>query len=259
MIERQRTEHPADPLPLAGKTALVTGGSRGIGRELALALAGIGADLVLNYAGNDAMAEETRRAVAELGRRCLTAKVDLSDSDCAVRMAALAEQVDILVLNASLQIRRPWQQITAEEMERQISCNFRANLLLIQQYAPAMTERRWGRIITVGSVQEARPHPDMLVYSSTKAALTHMARSLAVQLAPYGVTVNSIAPGVILTDRNTVALQDEAYQQAVLARIPLGDFGQPSDFAGLIRLLCTEEGRYITGQNLFVDGGMSIG
>lgn len=243
---------------LIGKTALITGGSRGIGRAFALELAKNGADMVINFVGHVEEAEKVKEEIEQFGRECILAKVDLSRSDCADEMYKAVQKVDILVLNASVQFRNHWQKITLEEVEKQTNCNFRAALLLIQKFTPSMMERHWGRIVTVGSVQEAKPHPDMLVYSSLKAAVTLMARSLAVQLAPNGITVNSIAPGVILTDRNIDALIDPAYFASVLEKIPVGFCGETQDCAGILKLLCSEEGRYITGQNLFVDGGMGV-
>ncbi|MDF2922272.1 MAG: short-chain dehydrogenase [Paenibacillaceae bacterium] len=243
---------------LNGKTALVTGASRGIGRELALMLAAEGADVAVNYYGRDHEAGEVKEAVEQMGRRCILLKADLAGADCAAKLTQLLPSADILILNASIQYRAPWQDITLEQYERQFQCNVRSALLLIQAYAPAMLERHWGRIITIGSVQEARPHPDMLVYASTKAALRHMARSLAAQFAPDGVTVNSVAPGVILTDRNSEALSDPSYHQSILDKIPAGFCGETQDCAGVVKLLCSEAGRYVTGQNWFVDGGMSL-
>jgi NAD(P)-dependent dehydrogenase (short-subunit alcohol dehydrogenase family) len=121
-----------------------------------------------------------------------------------------------------------------------------------------MQRAKWGRILTIGSVQQARPHPEMLVYSATKAALANLVRSLAPQLARDGVTINNLAPGAIATGRNAEVLADEAYLRKVLAKIPLGYVGESHDCAGLAVILCSEAGRYITGQNVFVDGGMSL-
>ena len=164
----------------------------------------------------------------------------------------------MLVLNASVQCRNPWQNITEEECNRQLNCNFVSSLLLIQSVAEYMKERKWGRIVTVGSVQEAKPHPDMLVYSASKAAQTNMMQSLALQLASYGITVNNVAPGVIYTDRNLQVLSDPVYAKKVTDSIPVGFYGEPRDCAGIVSLLCSEEGRYITGQSIFVDGGKSV-
>jgi NAD(P)-dependent dehydrogenase (short-subunit alcohol dehydrogenase family) len=121
-----------------------------------------------------------------------------------------------------------------------------------------MKENGWGRIITIGSVQQTKPHPDMLIYSASKAAQENMVRSLSLQLAPFGITVNNVAPGVIATDRNVQALSDAEYAQKVRDSIPAGFYGQPEDCAGIVSLLCSGDGRYITGQSIFVDGGKSI-
>ena len=121
-----------------------------------------------------------------------------------------------------------------------------------------MQKNKWGRIITIGSVQEKKPHPDMLIYSSTKAATTLMAQSLALRFADSGVTVNSVAPGVILTDRNTDALSDAEYSKAVKEKIPVGYFGDVEECSGIVSFLCSDKACYITGQNIFVDGGMGI-
>ncbi|WP_211093612.1 SDR family NAD(P)-dependent oxidoreductase [Cohnella fermenti] len=243
---------------LTGKRALITGASRGIGREIALALAAEGADVAINYYGRDREAGEVREAVEAMGGSCILIKADLSRADCAEIMAASLPEADILVLNASVQFRSSWRDMNERELELQLGCNFLAGLRLVQRYAPNMLERGWGRIVTIGSVQEVKPHPDMLIYSCTKAALRQMALSLAPQFASRGVTVNSVAPGVIATDRNAEALGDHEYAERTRSKIPAGIFGEPADCAGVVKLLCSEAGRYITGQNWHVDGGMSL-
>jgi len=129
---------------------------------------------------------------------------------------------------------------------------------LIQKYAPYMQSKRWGRIITVGSVQQQKPHKDMLIYAASKSAQENMARNLAKQLAPFGITVNNVAPGVIETPRNERALADEAYAKQIMDGIPCGHTGVPTDCSGLVLLLCSEEGRYITGDDIYIDGGMKL-
>jgi NAD(P)-dependent dehydrogenase (short-subunit alcohol dehydrogenase family) len=136
--------------------------------------------------------------------------------------------------------------------------NFKASLKLIQKYAPYMQRQKWGRIITVGSVQQRKPHKDMVVYAATKSAQENMARNLAKQLAPFGITVNNVAPGVIETPRNFDALSDKEYAKQVINGIPAGYAGQPQDCAGLVLLLCSEEGRYMTGEDIYMDGGMKL-
>lgn len=121
-----------------------------------------------------------------------------------------------------------------------------------------MQEQRWGRILSIGSVQEAKPHKDMAVYAASKAAQTSLIRNLARQLAPHGITANNIAPGVILTARNTEVLSDEIYAAQVRAMIPTGDFGQADDIAALALLLCSDASGYLTGQSIYADGGLSL-
>lgn len=251
-----------DLLNLAGKRALVTGSSQGIGRAIAVALAEFGADVMVHCARDVTKAEAVRAEIERCGARSGITVADLADPDAAQQihaetLAALGA-VDILVLNASVQIRKPWPEITQDEYRRQVDVNFGACLWLLQQTVPAMQSRRWGRVLTIGSVQQARPHAEMLVYSATKAALENVVRNLAPQLASAGITVNNLAPGAIATGRNEQVLADPAYLRGVLAKIPAGFIGEPCDCAGLAVLLCSEAGRYITGQNLFIDGGMGL-
>lgn len=240
------------------KTAFVTGSSRGIGRAIAIRLAQDGYKVIVHGAGNIAKAEETKRIIEQNGG---TAEVIISDLTDIEKTRALCESiraVDVLVLNASLQYRTPWKEITTKACYEQLNCNFVSSMLLIQAVAPHMQKNAWGRIIMIGSVQEAKPHPDMLVYSASKAAQTNMMKSLSLQLAKDGITVNNVAPGVIYTDRNVEALSDPAYAQKVTDSIPVGFYGEPEDCAGIVSLLCSDEGRYITGQSIFVDGGKSV-
>ena len=240
------------------KKALITGAGRGIGRAIAKKLAEDGFEVYVNYVGDDSRALETKQEIEKSGGSCILAKADLCDKSCAEALYSMTGDIDVLILNASIQYRKKWNEITLDEFDAQINCNLRSALLLIQKYAPYMEKKGWGRIITVGSVQERKPHPDMLVYSSSKAALTLMAQSMSLQLAKSGVTVNSVAPGVIYTDRNTQALSDIEYAQSVREKIPMGFWGEPEDCSGMVSYLCSEDARYITGQNIFLDGGMGI-
>lgn len=240
------------------KKVLVTGSSRGIGRAIAIALAKDGYKVIVHCAGNVAKAEETKAIIEEQGGEAEILVADLCNMDSVKQMASEMRDVDALVLNASLQIRCPWSEISVEECYEQLNCNFISSMLLIQAVVPHMKEQGWGRIVTIGSVQEAKPHPDMLAYSSSKAAQTNMVQSLSLQLAKDGITVNNVAPGVIYTDRNVEALSDVEYAKKVTNSIPVGFYGKPEDCAGIVRLLCSEEGRYITGQSIYVDGGKSV-
>ena len=243
---------------LDGKRALITGSSRGIGSAVALELARAGADVIVHYVSSQRAAEEIAEEIRALGRKADLVQADLSRKNGADGLIQKTGPVDILVLNASVQIRNKWERIDDQQFDTQINCNLRSSLKLIQQAVPAMREKHWGRIVTIGSVQESKPHPDMLVYAASKSAQTLMVRSLALQLAPDGITVNNVAPGVINTDRNAKALSDSDYAQQVMNSIPLRFWGEKEDCAGIVRLLCSQEGRYITGQSIYVDGGKCL-
>ena len=243
---------------LKGKRAFVTGSSRGIGRAIAILLAKCGAEVIVHGANNITKAQETVDVITQNGGKAKAYICDLCDREKVKNIISDIGNVDILVLNASVQIKKKWEDITVEDFDTQVNCNLLASMLLIQSATPYMREQKWGRIVTIGSVQEAKPHPDMLVYSATKTAQTNMVQSLSLQLATDGITVNNVAPGVIYTDRNVEALSDPEYAAKVTASIPVGFYGEPKDCAPMVALLCSEEGRYITGQNIFVDGGKSV-
>lgn len=238
---------------LKGKRALITGSTQGIGLEIAKCLLAFGAEVFINGSNP----EKAERALKSVPGATL-ALCDLSRPDAAEILHGVTGEIDILVSNASVQYRTPWDKIEDAELERQIDINFKAALRLIQKYAPGMCERGFGRIITVGSVQQEVPHKDMLIYAAMKSAQENMVRNLAKQLAPHGVTVNNVAPGVIETPRNTEALADKEYAKRVIEGIPVGYAGAPEDVSGLVLLLSSKEGRYITGENIYVDGGMKL-
>ncbi len=240
------------------KVALVTGSSRGIGRAIAIRLAKDGYRVIVHGADNVEKANEVRDIILSGGGEAEVIMADLCDLEATKEFSSKLPDIDVLVLNASVQIRRPWNEISIEESYTQLNCNFVSSMLIIQKTFENMKRNKWGRIITVGSVQEAKPHPDMLVYSASKAAQTNMVSSLSLQLAKDGITVNNVAPGVIYTDRNVVALSDPVYAKKVTDSIPVGFCGEPDDCAGIVSLLCSEEGRYITGQSIYVDGGKSV-
>ncbi len=240
------------------KTALVTGSSRAIGRAIAIRLAQDGYKVIVHGACNTAKANETKQIIEQNGGVAEVIVSDLTDIEKTRELCEKVKETDLLILNASLQYRTPWQEITTNACYEQLNCNFVSSMMLIQAVVDNMKKKGWGRIVTIGSVQEAKPHPDMLVYSASKAAQTNMVKSLSLQLAKDGITVNNVAPGVIYTDRNVEALSDPEYAKKVTDSIPVGFYGEPEDCAGIVSLLCSDEGRYITGQNIFVDGGKSV-
>ena len=247
---------------LKGKTALVTGSGQGIGRAAAVLLASRGARVIINWNSNDAKAAITIEEIKKAGGEYLTWKYDIGKAsvrkDFEAYMTREGITVDILVLNASVQIRNSWEQITPEEFETQMNVNMRASLLLIQACAAGMRAKKWGRIVTVGSVQQSRPNTAMAVYAATKAAQNSLCLTLCAQLAGDGITINNIAPGVVETARNEKVLADPAYRKMIENSIPAGFTATCEDIAPLILLLCSEEGKYITGADIPIDGGMSI-
>lgn len=251
-----------DLLNLKGRTALVTGSSQGIGKAIAIALAEKGANVLIHYRGEKKLAEEVLSEIRGYNVKTGLIQADLADVDAPSKIyresKKLIGPVDILVLNASVQIRKQWQEITTEDFELQMNVNVRSSLMLIQKFVPYMQEQEWGKILTIGSVQQKRAHADMLVYSTGKSGVVNMVRSLAVQLAHYKINVNNLAPGVIYTQRNKTVLEDETYFNLVRSKIPAGYIANPVDCAALSVLLCSDAGRYITGEDIFVDGGMNI-
>ncbi len=239
---------------LSGKKALVTGSTQGIGFALAKALADRGATVYINGVAGEAKI----KAAVDEGPGSCPAHCDLAQADCAERLYTVTGDLDILILNASVQFRAPWGEVTDAQMDEQFAVNLKASVKLIQKYAPGMIAKKWGRIVTIGSVQQEVPHVDMPVYSALKSAQVNLVRNLAKQFAPHGVTVNNVAPGVIRTPRNMAALSDKAYEKQVLSKIPCGYAGAAEDCAGVVLLLCSEEGRYMTGENIFTDGGMKL-
>ena len=247
---------------LNGKTALVTGGSQGIGKAISLGLAEYGANIVINYRSGKELAEQTAGELIKMGVKCWLFQCDLAQSGSAKSITGFLKdqhvEIDILVLNASVQVRKSWNEVTAEEFELQINTNLRASLFLIQKLFPYMQQKKWGRIVTVGSVQQIVPHQKMIVYAASKVAQSNMVKNLAPQFGLHGVTINNLAPGTILTGRNAEVFKDEAYRRSFEAKIPMGYIGEPSDCAATALLLCSDAGKYITGQDIFVDGGLSL-
>lgn len=253
---------PLDLFHLTGRTALVTGARREIGRAIAVALAGVGAKLAIHHADTEEESTDVASVVREIEQAGSTARAfgqDFAVADAGHRLAAAVSAwspVDILVLNASVELPEPYDEITRERFDRQIAVNLRSPLELLQDLVPSMGARGWGRVVTIGSVQQVRPHPQMMVYAGTKAAQLNWSWNLARQFGGQGVTVNNLAPGAILTARNRVQMAAEG--EALVQRIPTGRLGQPADLVGAALLLCSDAGAYINGVNLYVDGGRAI-
>lgn len=247
---------------LEGRTALVTGSSQGIGKAIAIGLAEMGANIIIHYRSEKELAEQVVSEIKKINVKSESVQADLSKPESPEKIFEKSRElfgsVDILVLNASVQIRKKWQDISLEEFELQVNVNMRSSLMLMQKFIPHMQEQRWGKILTIGSVQQKRPHPDMLIYSASKSAVANMVKSLAVQLAPFGININNLAPGTIGTTRNKEVLNDPEYFKKAISKIPAGYIAKAQDCASLAVLLCTDAGQYITGEDIYIDGGMNI-
>lgn len=241
---------------LTGRTALVTGSARGIGRALALALAEFGAHVIVHGSRESAPLEEALAAVRAFDPKAEKCIGDLSDP-AAVEALPL-ENCDIVVANASIQERFAWSEFPLDEAHREAQVNYIATLRMFQKAYAHMKAQRWGRMIVVGSVQEKRPHPDMIAYAATKGAQENLVRNIARQVAKEGITVNNLCPGVFYTDRNKEVLSNPEYATKVTNAIPMHDYAVPEDAAGAVLLLASDAGRYITGTTILIDGGLSL-
>jgi NAD(P)-dependent dehydrogenase (short-subunit alcohol dehydrogenase family) len=243
---------------IGGKKALVTGSTQGIGRALAVTLARYNAQVIVHGSSNKEKCQKVVEEIELFGGNASYCIGDFLLDNCADKLYEQTGDIDILILNASIQYKKNWMDITSEEFDKQVKVNMKMTLELIQKYAPHMQKRNEGRIITVGSVQQYIPHKEMLIYAATKQAQMSIVKNLAKQLAPNGITVNNIAPGVIDTPRNTQALEDKDYLDVLVNRIPAGFIGIPEDCCGAALMLCTDAGRYITGTDIVIDGGMRL-
>ena len=244
----------------AGKTAVVTGGSRGIGQAVCLELARGGANVVLCYAGNEAAARETAAACESVGGRALAVRCDVADGeqvkslmDTVIRKFG---RVDILVNNAGITRDGLLMMMKEPDFDAVIDTNLKGTFLCMKAVARVMMKQRYGRIVNLSSVVGLRGNAGQVNYAASKAGVIGMTKSLAKELASRGVTVNAVAPGFIETDMT--AAMPESARAAALGAIPMARLGAPDDVARAAAFLASEEAGYITGQVLAVDGGMSM-
>lgn len=243
---------------LEGKVAVVTGASRGIGRAIALTLADAGADVVVNYAGSEAAANDTAAAIEALGRKAITVKANVGKADEADQLVKTAlEQmgrIDILVNNAGITRDNLIMRMKEEEFDQVIETNLKGVFNCIKSVTRPMMKQRSGRIINISSVVGVLGNPGQANYVAAKAGVIGLTKASARELASRGITVNCVAPGFIETDM-TDALPEE-YREQLLAQIPLARLGQPEHIAKTVRFLASEDAEYMTGQTVHVDGGM---
>ena len=245
---------------LTGKNALVTGGSRGIGKAVCLELARQGANVAVNYAGRAQAAEEVAAACRELGVEAFAVQADVADAaavDAMVKeVAARFGRVDILVNNAGITRDKLALQMKEEDFDAVLDTNLKGAFLCMKAVYRPMMKQRYGRIINLSSVVGLRGNAGQANYAASKAGLIGMSKSIAKELASRGVTVNLVAPGFI--DTEMTAVLPEAAREALLKSIPMARLGQPEEVARAVAFFAAEESGYITGQVLCVDGGMAV-
>ena len=247
---------------LSGQVAVVTGTSRGLGQYFARALARAGADLVLTSRRRETLApfEEEIRA---LGRRAVALELDVRDHASIQNFAREAEaafgQIHILVNNAGCNVRKPALEITWDDWNQVLDTNLRGSFFVSQAVARGMTTHHYGRIINIGSVTSVAGYRGLGPYGASRGGIRQLTMSLAADWGKHGVTVNCLAPGWFRTEQNKLMYEDTGWVDYLKERIPLDRPGRPDDLDGAIVFLASEASRYMTGQTLLIDGGISTG
>lgn len=242
------------------KIALVTGASRGIGKQIALALAKEGYDIAFTFNSNKEMAEAVKLEIEEVGSKALAIKADVSSKEDVENMVKLIGEelgtVDILINNAGITKDNLLIRMSEEDWDDVIAVNLKSAFLTSKAVARSMMKKRYGKIINLSSVVGIMGNAGQANYSASKAGLIGLTKSTAKELAARGIRVNAIAPGFVSTDM-TNALSDEV-KKAMLVAIPLGYFASPKEISDLVVFLASEKSDYITGQVIEIDGGMNI-
>ena len=248
-----------EAMNLTGKKALVTGSSRGIGRAAGVKLASMGAKVIFHGV---TASEKLASAVAEAGEGSLSLTADFGDMSAVESLAkTLIERSlvpDILVLNASVQSYTGLGNFESEEFLRMFRTNVESSCILLKTLLPEMRKQAWGRVIFVGSINGIQPAPRLAIYGSAKAALMNIAKTAALENASYGITVNTLLPGVIETDRNAAALSNAEFANNLKAQIPMHRFGTAEECAELIAFLASDAASYITGAEIPIAGGWQL-
>lgn len=247
---------------LSGKVAIVTGARRGIGRGIAFSLAQAGARVAvadLEAADAESVAEEIEKQTgsAAIGLRCDVTEIG-EVQEMVDRTIESLGGVDILVNNAGIAPMIPFEDLTEDQWEQTLAVNLKGQFFCSQSVVPVMKENEWGRIVNIASIASGQVgvgFPGVAHYCASKGGVTALTESLALELAPYGIRVNSVGPGIIETEMTNELLADEATRDNLLARTVIGRFGRPEDIGPLVVYLASEEADFVTGATFFIDGG----
>jgi NAD(P)-dependent dehydrogenase (short-subunit alcohol dehydrogenase family) len=247
---------------LTGQVALVTGASRGLGQYFGRALAGAGADLIVTSRKKDDL-EPFVAEIEAMGRKAIPLELDVRDHGSIERMTVAAQaacgQIHILVNNAGCNVRKPALEVTWDDWNLVVDTNLRGSFFVAQQMARQMTTHRYGRIINIGSVTSVFGYAGLAPYGASRGGVRQMTMSLADDWGRHGITVNCLAPGWFRTEQNKVLYENKEWVDYLVDRIPVKRPGEPHDLDGAIVFLASEASRYVTGQTLLVDGGISTG
>ena len=248
-----------DRFRLDGRVALITGGSRGLGKAMAQALAEAGASVVLTARAAEP-AEAAARAVADAsGAKTLGIAAEVTDAKAVEAMVARTldafGSVDILVNNAGVNVRRPIEQLEESEWDQVIHTNLKGPWLCCRAVAKPMKERKWGRVINLSSIMGEVSMPDRTLYASSKGGLTMLTKTLALEWAPFGINVNALCPGPFATEMNLPLLNDPKVREAFASRVPQNRWADPAELGPATVFLASEASSFVTGTCLFIDGG----
>lgn len=244
--------------PLDGRTALITGASKGLGKAIALALAEAGARLAL-VSRNTPLLQDTAAAAQSLGAQAAVFPADVTDEDQVLRLEAKVSsqlgRIQILVNNAGTNNRKPVTDFTLAEWRQVLDTNLTSVFLMCRAFVPHLRSQGYGRILNLSSMMGHISLPGRTAYSASKAGLLGFTRALALELAPQQITVNAISPGPVATEMNAPLLQDPQLSQDFTSRIPLGRWGKAEEIGQLARYLCSKDAGFITGTDILIDGG----